>query len=222
MGARLVAWFDEASPGDAAGPTPASNAAVRHDVRAVERSALRDALHRARAADSALASAVPSKLVLASLSFLGGAFNGASAPLFYELTAEVTFPFVGEAVSGNLMSMGENLGALLFFQGVAAFVADSAVNWCFVAGMAVCTVVAALVRERYARKDAFELALDDELSAQQLAELDERSSLLPVHAYIGINRGGSFAKSASGASFVAARTPKAGAGSPRFGADIRS
>jgi hypothetical protein len=114
------------------------------------------ALDDAIRADRALEDALPRPQVLQGYSFIGGFFNGASAPLFYELIAEVTFPFVGEAVSGNLMSVGENLGALLMFQGVAVIVPTRFVNKAFVLGMAICSIGALFMKEDYARRRAFE------------------------------------------------------------------
>lgn len=67
----------------------------------LRKKAYQRAVHDAIDADKRFTEAMPAPNTLQGLSFLGGFFNGASAPLIYELIAEVTFPFVGEAVSGK-------------------------------------------------------------------------------------------------------------------------
>jgi sugar phosphate permease len=174
IGHRFV-WF----------PAKDSTADNFERYQTMRRKTFKQARADAIAADEALTSALPSPLRLQILSFIGGLFNGASAPLFYELIAELTYPYVGEAVSGNIMSTGENLGALVMFQGVAAVIPDSQVNRCFVAGMLVCSILAFFVREDYARRRAFEtLAKHHKYHGRdrnlQSSQAGERSALL-VH-----------------------------------------
>lgn len=89
--------------------------------------------------------------VIALLAALCGWFNGSAAPLFYELLAEISFP-VPETVSGNLLSVCENAGALLMYQ-VVLRGAPSAyfVSVVFGMGMGCCAVGVAFVKERYLR-----------------------------------------------------------------------
>lgn len=89
-------------------------------------------------------------LVVAALC---GLFNGAAAPIFYELVAEITYP-VDEGVSGNIMSMCENLGALVIYQLVARLFAAQSMNYAFTAGMAITIALSACVTQKYNRSYA--------------------------------------------------------------------
>lgn len=146
------------------------------DVKMERKRAVHDARAIALEADRALADATPSPQLLLTLSFLGGFFNGGSAPLFYELVAEVTYPLVSEAVSGNIMSVGENAGALIMFQVVARFVADASINMVFAIGMALSTVAAITVRARYYRAEAFARGVDVSRAARTELRLERNSS----------------------------------------------
>lgn len=104
------------------------------------------------------------KVAIVVFGALCGLFNGSSAPLYYELLAEITYP-VSEAVSGNIMSLGENAGALFMFQFIVRVFRPRLVNESFTAGMCIATVLATLVHEQYTR-NAFEgspVASRDEL-----------------------------------------------------------
>jgi hypothetical protein len=81
---------------------------------------------------------------------LCGFFNGAAAPIFYELIAEITYP-VQEMVSGNLMSMCENVGALVLYQFVARVCPVHSMSFAFAGGMTAMIVLSSMVRQRYGR-----------------------------------------------------------------------
>lgn len=84
---------------------------------------------------------------------LCGLWNGAAAPIFYELVAEITYP-VDEGVSGNIMSMCENLGALVLYQGVARAFEAQSMNYAFAGGMAVTIALSSMIDQRYNRSYA--------------------------------------------------------------------
>jgi MFS family permease len=81
---------------------------------------------------------------------LCGFFNGAAAPIFYELLAEITYP-VDEAISGGIASMCENLGALVLYQVVARLFPATDMNYAFTFGMTVTIALSSLVQQRYNR-----------------------------------------------------------------------
>ncbi|CUG86474.1 MFS transporter, putative [Bodo saltans] len=118
-------------------------------------------------------------LVVAALC---GLFNGAAAPIFYELVAEISYP-VDEGVSGNIMSMCENLGALLIYQLVARLFPAQDMNYAFTAGMAITIALSACVVQKYNRSYAA-LATDAADSETQTvissSVLNENRNLMPV------------------------------------------
>lgn len=81
---------------------------------------------------------------------LSGFFNGCAAPVFYELAAELTYP-VSEGVSGNVLSLAENVGALALYQLVFNFATPQTMNIAFTAGMVVCVGLLIPVKARYRR-----------------------------------------------------------------------
>ncbi|KAG5505649.1 hypothetical protein JKF63_04984 [Porcisia hertigi] len=81
---------------------------------------------------------------------LCGLWNGAAAPLFYELVAEISFP-VEEGVSGICISVMENVGALLFYQVVSRFFTGQSMSVAYSFGMAVAVALSSLVNQRYNR-----------------------------------------------------------------------
>jgi MFS family permease len=87
---------------------------------------------------------------LVFVSAVCGFCNGAAAPVFYELVAEVSYP-VSEAVSGNLLSYFENGGSLLLYQGLGNVVSPQVMNVGFAAGMLLVSVVLVFARAAYRR-----------------------------------------------------------------------
>ncbi|KEG14508.1 MFS transporter, FLVCR family, disrupted in renal carcinoma protein 2 [Trypanosoma grayi] len=87
---------------------------------------------------------------IVAVTALCGFWNGAAAPLFYELIAEVSFP-VDEGVSGIGVSVCENLGALAFYQVVSRFYRGQSMSVAYSFGMTVAVALAAAVRQRYNR-----------------------------------------------------------------------
>lgn len=81
---------------------------------------------------------------------LSGMWNGAAAPLFYELVAEISFP-VEEGVSGICISIMENLGALTFYQVVSKFFKGQSMSVAYSFGMVVAVAFVAAVKQRYNR-----------------------------------------------------------------------
>ncbi|KPA78110.1 hypothetical protein ABB37_06298 [Leptomonas pyrrhocoris] len=79
-----------------------------------------------------------------------GFWNGAAAPLFYELVAEISFP-VEEGVSGICISVMENVGALVFYQIVSRFFTGQSMSVAYSFGMTVAVAVSAAVKQRYNR-----------------------------------------------------------------------
>lgn len=140
-------------------------------------------------------------LVMAGLC---GLFNGSAAPIFYELVAEISYP-VEEGISGNVISMCENVGSLFIYQVVARFVTLRQINVVFTTGMFIVTVLGAMVKEQYLRMDAFEAARtvmeireEDALSEEEerhrhegeegaaaAEDLRETTKLLSIHGDYG-------------------------------------
>ncbi|KAL7700946.1 Sugar transporter/Major Facilitator Superfamily [Lotmaria passim] len=81
---------------------------------------------------------------------LCGFWNGAAAPLFYELVAEISFP-VEEGVSGICISVMENIGALVFYQVVSRFFVGQSMSVAYSFGMTVAVALSAAVKQRYNR-----------------------------------------------------------------------
>lgn len=81
---------------------------------------------------------------------LCGFWNGAAAPLFYELVAEISFP-VEEGVSGICISICENLGALLFYQVISRIFEGQSMSVAYSFGMVVTVALCAAVKQRYNR-----------------------------------------------------------------------
>ncbi|CBZ33823.1 hypothetical protein, conserved [Leishmania donovani] len=81
---------------------------------------------------------------------LCGFWNGAAAPLFYELVAEISFP-VEEGVSGICISVMENVGALVFYQVVSRFFTGQSMSVAYSFGMTVAVALTAAVKQRYNR-----------------------------------------------------------------------
>jgi FLVCR family MFS transporter len=81
---------------------------------------------------------------------LCGLFNGAAAPIFYELIAEITYP-IDESVSGGVASMCENLGALVLYQVVAKLFPATDMNYAFTFGMTLTIALSSLVQQKYNR-----------------------------------------------------------------------
>lgn len=81
---------------------------------------------------------------------LCGFWNGAAAPLFYELVAEISFP-VEEGVSGICISVMENVGALVFYQVVSRFFTGQSMSVAYSFGMTVAVALSAAVKQRYNR-----------------------------------------------------------------------
>lgn len=79
-----------------------------------------------------------------------GFWNGAAAPLFYELIAEISFP-VEEGVSGICVSVMENLGALVFYQVISRFFSGQSISAAYSFGMALSIAVCGGVKQRYNR-----------------------------------------------------------------------
>jgi MFS transporter, FLVCR family, disrupted in renal carcinoma protein 2 len=114
---------------------------------------------------------------------LCGLFNGAAAPIFYELVAEISYP-VDEGVSGNIMSMCENLGALVIYQLVARLFPAQTMNYAFTAGMAITIALSACVVQKYNRSYAA-LATDagegeSHSTVVTSSVLSENRNLMPV------------------------------------------
>lgn len=81
---------------------------------------------------------------------LCGFWNGAAAPLFYELVAEISFP-VEEGVSGICISVMENVGALVFYQVVSRMFKGQSMSIAYSFGMTVAVAISAAVKQRYNR-----------------------------------------------------------------------
>lgn len=81
---------------------------------------------------------------------LCGFWNGAAAPLFYELIAEISFP-VEEGVSGICVSVMENIGALVFYQVISRFFTGQSISAAYSFGMALSIAVCGGVKQRYNR-----------------------------------------------------------------------
>lgn len=81
---------------------------------------------------------------------LCGFWNGAAAPLFYELIAEISYP-VEEGVSGICVSVMENLGALVFYQMISRFFTGQSISAAYSFGMALSIAVCGGVKQRYNR-----------------------------------------------------------------------
>ena len=81
---------------------------------------------------------------------MAGACNGASAPIFYELAAEMSFP-VSEGVSGNVLSYFENAGSLALYQVVSRTAQGPTMNVVYTVGMALACVCVALMPVAYHR-----------------------------------------------------------------------
>jgi len=80
-----------------------------------------------------------------------GLFNGAAAPIYYELAAEVAFP-VSEGTSGNVLSFFENIGALVQYLLMMYVFPQEAMNVVFASGMFTCCIFLAFCKESYNRK----------------------------------------------------------------------
>lgn len=84
-----------------------------------------------------------------------GLFLGASAPLFFELALEITYP-LPEATSGGIITLFNNIGALLFLAIPPSFASGMNV---VMTGTVLLTVLLVLsVREAYHRADAADSA----------------------------------------------------------------
>jgi FLVCR family MFS transporter len=106
---------------------------------------IRDGLYRCPNATEGI------KVGIVVLGALTGAGTGAAAPIFYELLAEVSYP-IPESVSGNVLSLGENIGALIMYQVVARFLTLPIINMTFVVGLCICVaLLLGLVREVHLR-----------------------------------------------------------------------
>ncbi|CCW71843.1 unnamed protein product [Phytomonas sp. Hart1] len=81
---------------------------------------------------------------------LCGFWNGAAAPLFFELIAEISFP-IEEGVSGICVSLMENVGALLFYQVISKFFEGQFMTIAYSFGMIVVIALCAAVKQRYKR-----------------------------------------------------------------------
>merc|ERR1712146_795942 len=81
-----------------------------------------------------------------------GFCNGAAAPVFYELIAEITYP-ISEGVSGNVLSYFENGGALVLYQGVGNFATGRSMNLIFAIGMGITVVLLQFVRNALHRME---------------------------------------------------------------------
>lgn len=79
-----------------------------------------------------------------------GLWNGAAAPLFFELVAEISYP-VEEGVSGTCTSIMENLGALLFYQIISRLFHGQSMSVAYSFGMTVAVALTAAVKQRYNR-----------------------------------------------------------------------
>ncbi|EPY32703.1 MFS transporter, FLVCR family, disrupted in renal carcinoma protein 2 [Strigomonas culicis] len=79
-----------------------------------------------------------------------GFWNGAAAPLFFELVAEISFP-IEESVSGICISIFENAGALIFYQVVSRVFSGQSMSVAYSFGMTVAVALVALVKQRYNR-----------------------------------------------------------------------
>ncbi|RNF26918.1 MFS transporter, FLVCR family, disrupted in renal carcinoma protein 2 [Trypanosoma conorhini] len=92
----------------------------------------------------------PGRAWIGAVTALCGFWNGAAAPLFYELIAEISYP-VDEGVSGIAVSVCENLGALFFYQVVSRFYTGESMSVAYSIGMTVAVALSAAVRQRYNR-----------------------------------------------------------------------
>ncbi|CCW63824.1 unnamed protein product [Phytomonas sp. EM1] len=81
---------------------------------------------------------------------LCGFWNGAAAPLFFELVAEISFP-IEEGVSGICVSIMENVGALVFYQIISKFFEGQFMTIAYSFGMIVAVALCAAVKQRYKR-----------------------------------------------------------------------
>lgn len=108
----------------------------------------------------------PTHTMLLVLVAFCGFFNGSSAPVFFELVAEIAYP-INEAISGNIMSMAENIGSLVLYQLVARTFALSAVNYVFTFGMGLTVIVGLCVQARYRRQEAQEAMITYRLEVEE-------------------------------------------------------
>ncbi|ESL07702.1 hypothetical protein TRSC58_04605 [Trypanosoma rangeli SC58] len=92
----------------------------------------------------------PGRAWISAVTALCGFWNGAAAPLFYELIAEISYP-VDEGVSGVAVSVSENLGALFFYQVVSRLYTGESMSVAYSIGMTVAVALSAAVRQRYNR-----------------------------------------------------------------------
>ncbi|EAN83156.1 hypothetical protein C3747_359g12 [Trypanosoma cruzi] len=102
---------------------------------------------------------------------LCGFWNGAAAPLFYELIAEISYP-VDEGVSGVAVSFCENLGALFFYQVVSRFYSGQSMSVAYSFGMTVAVVLSAAVRQRYNRSYHMYLQSSQQLASMSVVSVD--------------------------------------------------
>jgi MFS family permease len=79
-----------------------------------------------------------------------GLFLGASAPLFFELALEITYP-IPEATSGGIMTLFNNMGALLFLAIPPSFA--SSMNVVMTATVLMTFLLVFSVKEAYHRSD---------------------------------------------------------------------
>ncbi len=100
------------------------------------------------------------KIWILLVTALCGLFNGAAAPIFYELVAEITYP-IDESVSGGVMSMCENIGALVLYQVVAKLFPATDMNYAFTFGMVLTIALSSLVQQKYNRSYSAVPASDD-------------------------------------------------------------
>jgi MFS family permease len=111
---------------------------------------------------------------------LCGFCNGAAAPVFYELVAEISYP-ICEGVSGNVLSYFENAGSLILYQGVGNFASGRAMNLIFAAGMGATVVLLTFVRNslhrmEYEREQRLGLADIDTFDAAGVDQIDNRGA----------------------------------------------
>lgn len=86
---------------------------------------------------------------------MSGMSNGAAAPLFYEVAAEMSFP-ISEGVSGSILSLFENVGSLSLLQIVSRTAKGPTMNIVYTVGMVVTCAAIGLIPMEYHRTIADE------------------------------------------------------------------
>eukprot|EP00906_Rhabdomonas_costata_P004508 RCo006646 len=111
------------------------------------------------------------KAWLVVVATLVGFPNGSAAPVFYEFAAQLTFP-ASEGSSASALSLFENIGSLVLYQGVAKFCGPLTVNLVYTLGMALCVAMLLKVKEQY-RRDEMDM---------EIAKSESMASDAPIYS----------------------------------------